>query len=33
MHTRIADKLDAKNLACPALHEFQRDLGRELIFT
>src|SRR5664279_484154 len=32
MHTRIANKLDVKNLACPVLHEFQRDLGRELIF-
>ena len=32
MHTRIADKLDAQHLACPVLHEFQRDLGRELIF-
>jgi hypothetical protein len=30
MHTRIADKLDVRNLACPVLHEFQRDPGRRM---
>ena len=30
MHTCIAAKLDVKKLACPVLHEFQRDLGRRM---
>ena len=30
MHTRIADKLDVGKSTFPALHEFQRDLGRRM---